>query len=188
MNSPLYVVFNMVVNFAILLIFIRFLLQFAEVDKKHPHAAPAYVMTAVVDIFDRIFPPAGKGRVSTAALVLLLLLMFGKIAGQAVILKEAITPFELFFVGSITAILQFLDALRWVIMISIFSSFVVMLSNSIHPIFEIVMRLADPLIEPFRRFSPNLGMIDLTPLIAMLAITLLSKTIDIIAKNIYLAM
>lgn len=188
MNSLLYVLFSMVINIALLLIFIRFIIQFAGFDKKNPYVVPAYNLTAVVDVFEKIFPSINQRRISTASLVLLLLLVFAKIAGQAVLMQKHMTAFGLFFSGMIVGVLQFLDALRWVIMASILSSFVLMLAKNAHPVFEIIMRLADPLLEPFRKISPNLGMIDLSPLIAMLALSLLSKVIEIIAQNIHMMM
>ncbi len=61
-----------------------------------------------------------------------------------------------------------------------------MLSNKIHPIVEIVLEMADPIIEPFRKITPNLGMLDLSPLIAMLALGLASRVIEIVAQELLL--
>ncbi len=186
MNSPLFIAFGVVVNFATWLIFIRFLLQFAGIDKKHPYVAPAYQLTKVVDIFARIFPTLKQGRISLAAIVLLLLLSLIELAGISALLNKPLTAIELFFAGTVGAVIAFLDALRWLILISVVLSFIVMLSNKIHPIVEIVLEMADPIIEPFRKITPNLGMLDLSPLIAMLALGLASRVIEIVAQELLL--
>lgn len=185
MNSPLFILFNMVVNFALWLFFIRFMLQFAGAEKKHPYVAPAYRLTAVVDIFSRIFPTLGKGRLNTAALVLMLLLWWIGIAGRASLLGEQLTALQLFFSGTITAVIAFLEALKWTILASVICSFVVMLSQKIHPVIDLLMQVATPIIEPFRKISPDLGMIDLTPLIAMLVYGLAATMLQIIAQDMW---
>ena len=91
-NSPLTVVFMMVVNLAMLIIFIRFMFQFAQIDPKHPYSKATYGISAVVTVFQRIFPDLAGGRISLSAIVLLLLLTYIKIAGLAVIHVEHLTP------------------------------------------------------------------------------------------------
>lgn len=185
MNSPLYIIFNIVVNFALWLIFIRFMLQFASIDKKHPYVKTAYRLSAVVDVFARIFPTAGKGRVSTSALVLMLLLWLIGIAGRANLLNESLGVLELFFLGSIGAVIAFLNALKWTILASVVCSFVVLLSEKIHPLIDLIMDLSTPIIEPFRKISPNLGMIDLAPMIAILTLSLLTTVLRIVGSEIW---
>lgn len=186
MNSPLFIMFNAVVNFALWLFLIRFLLQFAEVDKRHPYTMVAYQLTAVVDVFSRIFPPLNKGRISTAALVLMLLVWLLGVAGSAAIVGKELTAIELFFKGTITALIMFLNALKWTILASIICSFVVLFSQKIHPLVDIIMQLSNPLIEPFRKITPNLGMFDLAPLIAMLSFSLIATVIRILASELWL--
>lgn len=185
MNDPLFVLFNMVVNFATWLIFLRFMLQFAGIDKKHPYVVPAYKLTKVVDVFAHIFPDRKGGRISMAAMALLLLLSWIGFSGNMALLGKDLTALQLFFVGTIQAVMAFLSALKWLIIISVILSFIVMLSNKIHPVVELIMQLADPIIEPFRRITPTLGMLDFSPLVAMLVLGLSVELIDITAR--YLA-
>lgn len=184
MNSPLFVVFSVVVSSVSWLIFVRFLLQLSEVDKQHPYARPIYWLSAVVDMFARIIPPMNNGRLSLSALVLLWLLKMIDISGKASILGESLTALQLFFAGTMISIVLFLSALKWTILASVLASFVVLFSQKIHPIIDIVMQLAEPLITPFRKISPNLGMFDIAPLFAMLGYGLLATMIGKIAENI----
>lgn len=185
MNNPLFILFNVVVNFALWLFLLRFLLQFAAVDKKHPYAAVIYRLTAISDLFAHILPNKNKGRINTAILVLMLLLWLLGAAGSALILGKQITAIELFFKGTVSGLLMFLTALKWTILASIVCSFIVLLSQRIHPVIDIIMQLSEPLIEPFRKITPELGMIDLAPLVAMLSFSLATMAIQIVAKELW---
>lgn len=185
MNSPLYALFSVVVDLASWLIFLRFIFQLAEVHKKNPYAAPIYRLSAVVDMFERIFPTVAKGRVNSAALVLLLLLQFVALWGKTSILGSELNALQLFFAGTILSIAKFLTVLRWTIFVSILASFAVMFSQKIHPIVDIAMQLGDPIIEPFRKISPNLGMIDLAPLIALLVLSFAKTALLLVTSPIF---
>ena len=97
MTSLSYALFNMVVDFAMLLIFIRFMLQFAGLERNHPYVQPAYKATQIVDVFGRIFPTVGSGRVNLAAVMLLFLLKLIDISGNAAIAGHGIFGIRLFF-------------------------------------------------------------------------------------------
>ena len=71
-NSAL--IFGIIINVAILLVFFRFLMQLAAVSPYNPVVLSTVKATKIVDVFGRIFPTLAKGRVSTAALALLVVL------------------------------------------------------------------------------------------------------------------
>ena len=50
----------------------------------------------------------------------------------------------------------------------------------------VLMQLAEPIVAPFRRFVPNIGMIDLSFLVALFALLLAENFIRIIAANIWM--
>lgn len=178
-NSPIFIVFNMVVNFASWLIFVRFMLQFAEITRKHPLALPIYRLSAVVDMFSRIFPPLNKGRLSVAAVVLLLLLSLIASAGNHWLLGKPLSALGLVFDGTMVGLMNFLVALKWIVIASVILSFIVLFSNKMHPAVELMMQVADAILEPFRRIVPNLGMLDLSPLIAMLVLGLAERLLAV---------
>ena len=66
--------FGILMNVAILLVFLRFLMQLAMVTPYNPVVLSTFKATKAVDIFSRIFPNLAKGRVNSAALVLLVIL------------------------------------------------------------------------------------------------------------------
>lgn len=185
MTSPLYTtLFNMVIHFAMLLIFIRFMLQFAGLERSNPYVEPAYKATQVVDVFGRIFPTVGDGRVSLAAVVMLFLLKLIDISGNAALLGYGYTPIRLFFEGSLSLILSFLAVARYLIIGSIVISWIVLFTQKMHPILGIIMQMAEPILAPFRRITPNLGMLDLSPMIAIFGLLLIEIFVGIIARNL----
>lgn len=184
MNQPITIIFNIVVNFALIVCFLRFMFQFAEIDPKHPYAKVTYMLSAVVSVFRRIFPDLDKGRISLSAVILMLLLTYIKIAGMAAILNKDLTALTLFFAGTMSGIIDFLNALQYIIIGSVIVSWIIILARKMHPIMDLLMQMAEPIVAPFRRFTPTIGMIDLSTLVAILVLALLEKTIVIVGANI----
>lgn len=184
MNDPLTIIFNIVVNFALLVIFIRFMFQFAEIDKNHPYTKATYNISAVVSVFGRIFPDLDKGRISLSAVVLMLLLTYIKIAGMASILDKPLDALTLFFAGTLSAILKFITMLKYIVIASVVCSWIIVLANKMHPVMDLIMQMAEPIIAPFRRITPNLGMLDFSTLVAIMALALIELFIEIIGANI----
>jgi YggT family protein len=184
MNEPLTIIFNMVVNFALFIIFLRFMFQFAQIDSNHPYTKAVNQLSAVVTVFRQIFPDLNKGQISLSALVLMLLLIYIEIAGMASIRGKELSGFVLFFGGTLHAIISFLSALKYIVLGSVVLSWIIMFSGKMHPIMEIVMQMAEPIVAPFRRITPNLGMIDLSTLVALLALGLIEIMIKVVGANI----
>ena len=74
MNEPIYILFSVVVHSALWLFYARFIAQLAEVDKSHPYMKVLCTLTALADVYSKLFPPLAKGRFNTAAIVILFLL------------------------------------------------------------------------------------------------------------------
>src|SRR5699024_12379116 len=166
MNNLLLQIFDLVTTFAMMLVFIRVMMQFAGMYASHPMIAPAYRATHIVDVFGRIFPTVAQGRISIAAIVLMFLIRLIDISGKAALTHKGIAPVPLFFTGTISLILDFLRMCRYLVIGSIIVSWIVVFTQSQHPIIGIIIMLAEPILAPFRRITPNLGMIDLLSMIA----------------------
>ncbi len=64
--------------------------------------------------------------------------------------------------------LTFLNILMWaVIARSLLSWFPIDQSS---PLFQMLHRVTEPIVEPIRRIMPNTGMIDLSPMVAIMVI------------------
>lgn len=167
------VVFNLVINIATLLIFLRFIMQLAAVDYFNPVVQATVKATPVVDMFSRILPTLANGRLNLAALVLLVLLKLLDLMGNAYLNGlPAPLPIELLVATFLSLIEGLLRFCRYVIFGSIILSWVTVFTNARSPFIDVVWQLAEPLLAPFRRILPNTGPLDFSPIIALLAIYL----------------
>lgn len=183
MNNTLLQIFDLITTFAMMLVFIRFMLQFAGMDASNPMIAPAYKATRIVDMFGRIFPTVAHGRISIAAIVLMFLIRLIDISGKSALMHKGIAPAPLFFAGTTSLVLDFLRMCRYLVIGSIIVSWIVVFTRSEHPIIGIIVNLAEPILAPFRRITPNLGMLDLSPMVAFFAFYLLEIFIGGLASS-----
>lgn len=197
-------IFDIVVGCAMLLFFIRFMFQFAQIDAKDPAGKVIYNLTRIVDIFGRIFPTLGNGRINTAAIVLMLLIRLIFMWGVLSVMREDsgnlglfsmtdfnhdvtehlfrhFAPWTMFFCASMTLILDFLRMAQYLLIASFIGSWVVMFTQNMPPILGIITQLTEPIIEPFRKFIPPMGMFDLAPMIGFFMIILLELVVQTMA-------
>ena len=179
-NSAL--IFGIIINVAILLVFFRFLMQLAAVSPYNPVVLSTIKATKIVDVFGRIFPTVGKGRVNSAALALLVVLYLLKIFG-VMYLNGAMpnSPIHLVILTFVTMIQDLIRFCRYLIFASIILSWVVMFTQSRSPYIEVIQELAEPLLAPFRRILPNMGMIDLSPIVAIFTLLLIETIMKEVA-------
>ena len=179
-NSAL--IFGIIINVAILLVFFRFLMQLAAVSPYNPVVLSTIKATKIVDVFGRIFPTVGKGRVNSAALALLVVLYLLKIFG-VMYLNGAMpnSPIHLVILTFVTMIQDLIRFCRYLIFATIILSWVVMFTQSRSPYIEVIQELAEPLLAPFRRILPNMGMIDLSPIIAFLTLYIIEIIMNQVA-------
>lgn len=165
------VLFNLVINIATLLIFLRFIMQLAAVDYFNPVVQATVKATPVVDMFSRILPTVANGRLNLAALVLLILLKLLDLMGNAYLNGlPAPLPAELLVTTFLSLIQGLLRFCRYIIFGSIILSWVTVFTNARSPFIDVVWQLAEPLLAPFRRILPNTGPLDFSPIVALLAI------------------
>ena len=168
-NSAL--IFGIIINVAILLVFFRFLMQLAAVSPYNPVVLSTVKATKIVDVFSRIFPTVANGRVNLAALALVVLLYLLKIFGVMYLNDGMLnSPIHLVILTFVTMIQDLIRFCRYLIFATIILSWVVMFTQSRSPYIEVIQELAEPLLAPFRRILPNMGMLDLSPIVAFLAL------------------
>lgn len=171
MESISSMVFNIVLNIATLLIFMRFIMQLAAVDFYNPVVQSTVHATKIVDVFGRILPTVAKGRINLAALVLIILLRLIDIMGNYYLGKiPTPAPVPLLLETGFTLISDLLRFCRYMIFGSIILSWVTVFTNARSPFIDVVYQLAEPLLAPFRKILPNTGPMDFSPIVALLAI------------------
>ncbi|MDQ8934953.1 YggT family protein [Acinetobacter rudis] len=175
-------IFAIIMNVAILLVFFRFLMQLAVVNPYNPVVMSTIKATKVVDVFSRIFPTIAKGRVNIAALILLLLLCLLKKFGVMHLSGLPLYNGTFLLVATLMESIQSLiRILKYLIFATIILSWVVMFTQSRSPYIEVVQELTEPLLAPFRRILPNMGMIDLSPILAILALVIADRLMSEVA-------
>ncbi len=190
MTNLLAGLFDIVVAAAMILVFFRFMLQFAGITAKDAFAKPIYRMTRIVDVFGRIFPTLGDGRINTASLVLLFLLrmifIWGvlgmmRIDSQNIglfympevnlamvdYLSRHFSPVMMFFVAAVTLLIDFLRMCQYIIIGSFLGGWVMLFTL-----------LSEPIIQPFRKVLPATGMLDLAPMLGFFLIILLETLVQ----------
>ena len=81
-----------------------------------------------------------------------------------------------FLVPVIEVVIALLDIYWWVIIISAIASWLIAFNvvntynRSVAMIVDVLYRLTDPVLRPVRQFLPNLGGIDVSPVIVLLVI------------------
>ncbi|EML0368238.1 TPA: YggT family protein, partial [Acinetobacter baumannii] len=92
------------------------------------------------------------------------------------------SPVHLVILTFVTMIQDLIRFCRYLIFATIILSWVVMFTQSRSPYIEVIQDLAEPLLAPFRRLLPNMGMIDLSPILAFLALYIAEILMNEVAK------
>lgn len=191
MSHPLDFIFSVIINVAILLVFLRFLMQLAAINYFNPVVQSTVKATKFIDVLNRTLPTVAGGRVNLAAFLLMIVLYLLKIWGLShlglgtnifdVHYKELAAGADSLLLGTLMAVTDgIITFCRYLIFASIIMSWVVMFTQNRGPFAEAIQDLAEPLFAPFRKIMPNMGMIDLSPLFAILALLIL----DILMANV----
>ena len=174
-----------------MLLFLRFVMQLAAINLFNPVVQSTVKATKFVDILGKTLPTIAQGRVNLAALILLLILYLIKVWGFShlgiaveifdVRYKNLAAGADGLLLGTLMAITDgVITFCRYLIFASIIMSWVAVFTQSRGPYTEAIQDLAEPLFAPFRKIMPNMGMIDLTPLFAILGLLI----VDIIMANV----
>ncbi len=161
----------------ILLVLLRVVLQLVRADFYNPLSQ--FVVKATQPLLlplRRIVP--GLGGIDFASLVLALLVHMALslavllIAGaSSAELVSALPILALWCLISLASL--FVKIFFFALIISVILSWVA--QGSRHPAVELVHQVCEPVLSPIRRFIPDLGGIDISPIFAFLALNLLDK-------------
>lgn len=159
-----------ILNLYLVALMLRVLLEARRADWRNPLVQILIHATEpLVAPLRRIVP--NLGRVSLAGIVLLYLLQV-----TILVVVTLINGFEIHWVTLlVTAILRLARTLLILYLVLIFIG--VILSwigpRARHPIVPLIFELNEPVLAPIRRFMPNLGGLDLSPLVAIIGIQFL---------------
>ena len=160
-------IIRLVVDIYATVLLVRLLLQLVQADFFNPLSQTIFKITApVVEPLHKIFPTIG--RFNTAALV------------SAILVKWSLFPNHYELLDSVSAESDYrpmllgvaaLSLLGTLIEIYFYGILIVAISSWIgttsHPTVRLVSQIIDPYMKPFRKIIPPLGMIDISPMVAI---------------------
>lgn len=162
-------VINTLVGLYLLVVVMRFLLQLVRADFYNPISQFIVKATNPPLIPLRKIIP-GWGGIDIASLVLALIIQ--TIAIALILLLNGIQPsVEVLLWAAIGLISLLLKIFFWGLLITVIASWIA--PNSYNPALILINQILEPAIQPIRKLMPDMGGIDLSPLIAFLLIQVL---------------
>ncbi|WP_455380443.1 YggT family protein [Acidihalobacter prosperus] len=158
---------NALFSFYIIIVLLRLLLTLVHANFYNPISQFVVSLTnPPLRLLRRVLPPVG--RLDTASIVLLLALQAAEVYIMG-LLQGITLPAGIVFLVAIRELLLLLVYIYiGAIIIQALMSWVTPMSGSYHPAANLLDSLTSPLLTPIRRVVPLIGMIDLSPLIALL--------------------
>ena len=95
-----------------------------------------------------------------------------------------------FLAPILVLVVQILEIYKWIVIIAVVTSWLLTLgvlttaNHVVRGVLDVLYRLTEPVYRPFRRFIPNFGGLDLTPLIVLLIIWLAQAELATLAAKI----
>lgn len=162
---------NTLINIYLFILMLRFLLQASRADYYNPISQSVVKITQpVVGLFQGFLKPIGPFDMATLAAGFLF-----KAISIIVILQIAgfgMPPIQGVAIGSVAALANAMLKIYFFALIAmIILSWVA--PQASHPGAILIMQLVEPIMAPLRKVIPPLGMIDLSPIVAFIAISLL---------------
>jgi YggT family protein len=171
MKPALIFIFSTIVQLFLLVLLLRFWLPWLRADFRNPIAQGILRLTSPIIVpVRRIIPPIGRLDTATVLiafgvqyLTLFLILALSNITAKA--LPIAITTL-------IELLLLSLNIFTFAIFIHIILSWVA--PGTYNPATAFITMLVNPVLQPFRKWIPTLGGIDISPMVAIILLRALS--------------
>jgi len=177
--SPLMLIINTVFDIYVVLVLLRFLLQMLRADFYNPVSQFIVRLTTFPLRLLRRVVPSVAGQ-DTAAIVLCLLLIYAKfvlmrlLSIPAVHIGSAVAPIGgASYAGLLVFSIADLVALTFtVFLVAVFIQVILswISPGGYNPAIGLVHKIAEPVLRPMRKLIPPIGGIDLTPMVAILAL------------------
>jgi Predicted integral membrane protein len=167
LSNPLMLILNTLVGAYIFVLIVRVLLQYTGADSRNPVSSFINKLTRVpLKALKPIFPTVKNISLAAVALALMLQMVLGFLAmGGA----------PNIWVVFIWSLAELIDSLINVFIYSIFAVVIISWINpgSYNPAVEVLHKITEPVLKPFRRLIPPVSGMDLSPIAALLALQVL---------------
>lgn len=162
-----YFLIDTLFNLYLMVVILRLWLQLARADFYNPFSQFIVKATQpVVGPLRRVIPSIG--RLDTATLVFALFVSGAKIVTLSMVFGSGFPPALAIVISSVALLIsQILSIIFWILILRAILSWV---SQGNNPMELVMMQLTEPFLAPIRRLIPPMGGLDLSVLIAILAI------------------
>lgn len=167
-------ILGLVVQIFSFLLLIRLLLQLVQADFYNPISQTIFKICApVVDPLSKLFPSVGSLNIAAliAAIVVQwsLYLIVGLSTGVPLLSILSYIP-----VAGYNLLLILIEVYFWGIFILAISSWV---GTTGHPTVRLVAQIVEPYLRPFRKFIPPMGMMDFSPMVAIISLIVIRNKV-----------
>ncbi|NKB77977.1 MAG: YggT family protein [Gammaproteobacteria bacterium] len=163
-----------IIGLYLIVVILRFLIQLLRIDFRNPISQSIFAVTNYPLRLLRPFIPGLYG-IDLASVFLILIVAFLKYA-----LLILVSGYSFSFIGILVlAIGEAINTTTWIFLIAIIVRAILswVASSSRHPVLDILGGLSEPILGVFRRMLPDLKGLDLSPILAILAINLVQKLV-----------
>lgn len=167
---------NTLAGFYLFIVVLRFMLQAVRADFNNPISQFVIKATSPVLIPIRKMVP-GFGGYDIASLILLVIVELIAISISIILVGWPIDVASIAVWAMLGSIGLFLKLYFWGLLITIIASWVAPQSNN--PALILLRQIIDPVMEPIRKRMPDMGGLDLSPMVIMVVIMIF----EIILKN-----
>ncbi|AEF20289.1 MULTISPECIES: YggT family protein [Pseudomonas] len=175
LNTAAIYILQTIGSFYLLIVLLRFILQLVRADFYNPLSQ--FIVRATHPILKplrRIIP--SLGGLDLASLVLALIVQFVLMALTLMLMGVGISDPLLILVWSIIGVTALLlKVFFFALIISVILSWVA--QGTHNPAALLVNQICEPLLMPIRRVLPNLGGLDLSPIVAFLILNLIDMLV-----------
>ncbi len=168
-TDPIEFLIHTLIGLYIMAVLIRFLMQWARADFHNPIGQMLIRITnPPLMPLRRVIPP--WRRFDLAALALMLLLQIGSLLLIGA-LRGGLPSFGSLAILALAELIALtLNLFFFTILIGVILSWV--MQDRYHPVYRLLHQINEPLLGPLRRLLPPMGGLDLSPLLAIIAIHL----------------
>lgn len=154
-------------SLGLLLLWLRFLLQLVRADFYNPLSQNVVQLTDVVLKPLRRIIPASRHYDFAALVAIVLLELLSLTLLSLIITGMTVAPLLLVLQTVFSLTWQLTQFFQWAIIIRVLASWVF---PGYSPFTSMLAQLVEPVLVPFRRLLPPMGMMDFAPLLALLAV------------------
>ena len=156
---------SLIINLYCTALLVRALLQLVQADFYNPLSQTVFKVCApVVEPLRKVFPIVGTFNSAALIAALIIKLVFFLLLGASFGVALVRGSFEL--------LLSLVDIYFWGIFVLVIASWV---GTTHHPMVRVVGQVVEPYLRPFRKLIPPIGMIDISPMVAILLLMVIRE-------------